>query len=180
MYKSYFFSSPLMLKVKWKWKLSCVWLFVTPRTVVHGILQAGILEWVIFPFFRNLPNPGIEPRSPSLQVDSFPAEPQGSPVLKVTVCFRLLSFSCSVISDSLETHGLEPTRLLCPRDFPGKNTGVGCHFLLQRIFLTQGLNPHLLHWQANSLPLSHQESISLRTLQQLNRNITKPLSSNTL
>ena len=131
MYKSYFFSSPLMLKVKWKWKLSCVWLFVTPRTVVHGILQAGILEWVIFPFFRNLPNPGIEPRSPSLQVDSFPAEPQGSPVLKVTVCFRLLSFSCSVISDSLETHGLEPTRLLCPRDFPGKNTGVGCHFLLQ-------------------------------------------------
>ena len=40
----------------------------------------------------------------------------------------------------------------------GKNTGVGCHFLLQRTFLTQGLNPHLLHWQANSLPLSHQGS----------------------
>ena len=31
-------------------------------------------------------------------------------------------------------------RLVCPWDFPGKNTGVGCHFLLQRIFLTQGLN----------------------------------------
>ena len=39
--------------------------------------------------------------------------------------------------------------------FPGKNTGVGCHFLLQGIFLTQGSNPHLLYWQANSLPLSH-------------------------
>jgi len=43
----------------------------------------------------------------------------------------------------------------CPRDFPGKNTGVGCHFLLQGIFPTQGLNPYLLHhfhWQADSLP----------------------------
>ena len=41
-------------------------------------------------------------------------------------------------------------------DFPGKNTGVGCHSLLQGIFPTQGLNPHplcLLHWQADSLPL---------------------------
>ena len=36
-------------------------------------------------------------------------------------------------------------KLLCPWDSPGKNTGVGCHFLLQGIFLTQGLNPHLLH-----------------------------------
>ena len=40
----------------------------------------------------------------------------------------------------------------------GKNTGVGCHFLLQGIFLTQGLNLHLLHWQADALPLSHQGS----------------------
>ena len=36
--------------------------------------------------------------------------------------------------------------------FPGKNTGVGCHFLLQGLFPTQGLNPGLLHWQADSLP----------------------------
>ena len=34
-------------------------------------------------------------------------------------------------SDSLRPHGLQPARLLCPRDSPGKNTGVGCHFLLQ-------------------------------------------------
>ena len=39
--------------------------------------------------------------------------------------------------------------------FPGKNTGIGCHFLLQGIFLTQGSKPCLLHWQADSLPLSH-------------------------
>ena len=36
-------------------------------------------------------------------------------------------------------------RLLCPWDSPGKNTGVGCHALLQGIFPTQGLNQHLLH-----------------------------------
>ena len=44
---------------------------------VHGILQARTLEWVAFPFSRDLPDPGIEPRSPTLQVDSLPAEPQG-------------------------------------------------------------------------------------------------------
>ena len=39
---------------------------------------------------------------------------------------------------------LQPARLLCPEDSPGKNTGVGCHVLLQGIFPTQGLNPSLL------------------------------------
>ena len=43
----------------------------------------------------------------------------------------------------------------CPWDSPGKNTGVGCHFLLQGIFSILGLNLHLLHWQAGSLPLNH-------------------------
>ena len=37
----------------------------------------------------------------------------------------------SVVSDSVRPHRWQPTRLLCPWDFPGKNTGVGCHFLLQ-------------------------------------------------
>ena len=50
----------------------------------------------------------------------------------------------SVMSDSLRPRGLQPARLLCPQDSPGKNTGVGCHFLLQGIFLTQGSNTHLL------------------------------------
>ena len=52
-------------------------------------------------------------------------------------------------------HGLQPTRLLCPWDFPDKNIRVSCHFLFQRIFPTQGSNPRLLHQQADSLPLSH-------------------------
>ena len=38
---------------------------------------------------------------------------------------------CSVISDSLRSHGLQPARLLGPQNSSGKNTGVGCHFLLQ-------------------------------------------------
>ena len=51
---------------------------------------------------------------------------------------------CSVVSNALWPHGLQLTRLLCPWNFPGENTGVSCHFLLQRIFPTQGLNPCLL------------------------------------
>ena len=65
------------------------------------------------------------------------------------------ALSRSVVSSSLRPHELEPTRLLCLWNFPGKNTGVGCHFLLLGIFLTQGLNSsllRLLHWQADSLP----------------------------
>ena len=46
----------------------------------------------------------------------------------------------SVVSASLRPHGLHPTGILCPWDFPGKSPGVGCHFLLQGILLTQGLN----------------------------------------
>ena len=62
---------------------------------------------------------------------------------------------CSVVPNSLRPHGLEPARVLCPWNFPGKNTGVGCHCLLQGISPTQGSNPYLLgllYWQADSLP----------------------------
>ena len=65
---------------------------------------------------------------------------------------------CSVVCDSLWPHRPQPARLLCPWNFPGKNTEAGCHFLLQGIFPTQGLNLCLLcllHWQVNSFPLRH-------------------------
>ena len=48
------------------------------------------------------------------------------------------------------------TRLLCPWDFLGKSTGVGCHFLLQGYFLTQGSNPGLPHCRQTLYHLSHQ------------------------
>ena len=76
----------------------------------------------------------------------------------VCVCVRVHTHAGSVVSDSLQPHGLLPTRLLCPWDYPGKNNGGGCHFLLQGIFPTQELNLsflRLLHWQVDSLPLSH-------------------------
>ena len=66
---------------------------------------------------------------------------------------------CSAMSDSFTTPWTVAARLLCPWDFPGKNTGVGCHFLLQGIFPTQGSSQSLLHWQADSLPLSHQGAL---------------------
>ena len=46
---------------------------------------------------------------------------------------------------TLQPYGLQPTRLFCPWDFSGKNTGVGCHFLLQGSFPTQGSKPSFLH-----------------------------------
>ena len=64
----------------------------------------------------------------------------------VTVC-------CEVISNSSAT----PWTVAHPSplwDLRGKDIRVGCHFLLQGIFLTQGSNPRILHWQADSLPLS--------------------------
>ena len=57
----------------------------------------------------------------------------------------MVGVSHLVVPESLWPHELYSTRLLCPWDFPGNNTGVGCHFLLQGIFPTQGSNPSLPH-----------------------------------
>ena len=72
------------------------------------------------------------------------------------------SVSRSLVSDSLQPHGLKPTRLLCSWNSPCKDTGVGSHSLLQGIFLTQGLNLGLLHCRWILYHLSHQGSLSLR------------------
>ena len=58
--------------------------------------------------------------------------------------------------DSLRHYGLEPARLLCPRGSPGKNTGMGCHALLQGIFPTQGLIPGLPNCTLILYHLSYQ------------------------
>ena len=68
------------------------------------------------------------------------------------------SVHCSVLSDCLRPHGLWPSRLRCPWDSPGKNTGVGCHFLLQGLFPTQVSNPSLPHCRQTLYCLSHQGS----------------------
>ena len=75
------------------------------------------------------------------------------------VCVYAQSLSCLWHLATLWTvAGQAP---LCPWDFQGKNSRVGCHFFLQGNFLTQGWNPYLLrllHWQVGSLPLSHRRS----------------------
>ena len=71
------------------------------------------------------------------------------------VCVCAQSLSCVRLFVTPQTVACQAPHLW---DSPGKNTGVGCHCLLQGIFLTRGLNPcllHLLHWQSYSLPLSH-------------------------
>ena len=68
------------------------------------------------------------------------------------------SVSLSVVSDSLQPHGLQPTRLLYPWNFPGMNTRVGCHFLPQGIFLIQESNPGLLHCRQILYQLSYEGS----------------------
>ena len=87
----------------------------------------------------------------------------------VSVCKQVSSVV--QLCPTLRPHGLQSARLLSPWSFPGKNTKVGRHFLLQGIFLTQWSNPHLpslLHWQVGSWPLSHLGSpmVFVRALEQ--------------
>ena len=66
------------------------------------------------------------------------------------------------MSDSLPPSGLQPSRLLHPWDSQGKNTGMGCHFLIQGIFQTQRSNQGLPHCRQTLSHLSHQGSIAIK------------------
>ena len=133
-----------------------------PGSFVHEILQARILEWVACPPSRG----SSGPRDPTrISYDSF-IDKQilyhychlGSPKMKM---------SGSQLCLTLRPHGLEIATLLCPWDSSGKNTGVGSHSFLQRIFPAQESNPGLLHCWKILYPLSHQgrqENSNLVTL----------------
>ena len=56
-----------------------------PSSFVHGIFQAGILEWVAIPFSKDLPDPGIKPGSPVLQANSLLSEPIGNTLKSINV-----------------------------------------------------------------------------------------------
>ena len=65
------------------------------RQILYRLSYQGslrILEWVAFPFSRDLLNPGIESRSPTLQVDSLPAEPHGKSGYQIRTVFRASTF----------------------------------------------------------------------------------------
>ena len=124
--------------------------------IVSAILQARILEWVAFPFSRGSFQPRDRTQVSRIAADFLSAEPQGKPkntgvgslplfqwifptqesnrgLLHCRRILYQLSYQVwcesSVVSNSPKPHGPQPTRLPCPWDFPGKNTGVGCHFL---------------------------------------------------
>ena len=76
----------------------------------------------------------------------------------VTAVTNLLAVHARSVTSDSATLWTVTRRLLCPRDSPGKNTGVGCHFLLQGTFPAQGSDPHLLrllHCRQILYPLSH-------------------------
>ena len=70
-------------------------------------------------------------------------------------CCRLGTKSCLTLCNPMDC---SPVGSSCPWDFPGKNTGAGCYFLLQGIFQTQGSNSPFLYCQVGSLLLDHQGS----------------------
>ena len=92
----------------------------------------------------------------------------GPLIQKLLIITYSMKFPCSfptfsqlnklIFIDSLWPHRLQPTRLLCPWNSPGKNTGMGHHSLLQGIFLTQGSNPDLPRCMQILYCLSHQGS----------------------
>ena len=71
-------------------------------------------------------------------------------------------WSHSVMSDPERPHGLQPTRLLCPWDFPGKSTGVGCHCLLRYITIASinSINRVISKYLSQELPLYVAQHIS--------------------
>ena len=114
---------------------SCPTLCDPKDYTVHGILQAGILELGSLSFLQGIfLTQGLNPGLPHCRRMLYQLSHQGSPPTFFVSALYLLctqSLSHSVVSDSLRPHGLQPARLLCAWDSPGRNTEVGCHFLLQ-------------------------------------------------
>ena len=105
------------------------------RRILYQLSHMGsprILEWVAYPFSSGSSQPRDELGSPALQEDSLPASNEESP--KREWRSNEVAWSCA----TLQFYALQFTRLLHPWNFPGKSTGVGCHFLLQGIFPTPG------------------------------------------
>ena len=96
-----------------------------------------------------VPWPEIEPRHLALGAQNL-SHWSTRGVLSTVLFFKSINSEVKSLSHVrlFET----PTRLLCPWDFPGKSTGVGCHSLLQGIFPTQGLNLGLPHYRQMLLP----------------------------
>ena len=102
---------------------------------VHGILQVGMLEWVAFPSLGDLPPQGSNSHLLHWQADSLSLSHQGSP-RPIFCC--LVTNSCPILCNPMDCVDCQAPLSM---GFSRQNTGVGCHFLLQGIFLIQGSNP---------------------------------------
>ena len=137
-----------------------------------------------FPSPGDLPNPGIEPRTPTLQVASLPAEPQGKPkntgvgslslLQEIFITRNRTGVSCiagrfftnwAMREAQVQVKVAQSCLTLCdsmeysPWNSPGQNTGVGSLSLLQGIFPTQGSYPGLPHCRWLLYQLSHKGSL---------------------
>ena len=117
-----------------------------PGSSVHRFPRQEYWSGLPTPCPRDLPNPGIKHRSPTLQVDSLPLSHLGSPI-------NAIQFSRSVVSHSLQPHGLQS-----PCNSPGQSIGVGSLSLLQGFFPMQGSNPGLPPCGQILYQLSHKGS----------------------
>ena len=135
---------------------SHVRLCATPQTVAHQApLSLGFSRqehWSGLPFPSPMRESEVPQLCPTLSdpMDcSLPVLEWGAIAFSETMHTPLLCVcaqSCPTLCDSMDCNP--------PDSFPGKNTGVGCHSLLQGIFPTQGWSLGLLHWQVDSLPVS--------------------------
>ena len=89
---------------------------------LHGVLQARVLEWAAIPSPGDLPDPGITLRPPACGQILY---------LLSHRCCCCCCCVAPVVSASVRPHRRQPSRLPHPWDSPGRNTGVGCHSLLQ-------------------------------------------------
>ena len=118
-----------------------------PREDLACSLQHCSLPWYILPSIsahRNLSFSGGSTQNATTSLKFLYPDPGSGKIPHVAEQLSPYVSVCSVMSNSVQPHGLQPTSLLCPWDFSGKNTRVGFHFLLQGIFLTQGSNLCLL------------------------------------
>ena len=147
---------------EWVKSFSRVWLFATPRTVAHQApLSMGFSRqeyWSGLPFPSGIfPTQGSNlglPHCGQTQADALTSEPLG----KSKQCLGNVAQSGPTLYDPMDYSPclLQPTRRLHPWKFPGKSTGVGCHFLLKGIFPTWGSNLGFLHCGQTLYYLSHQ------------------------
>ena len=115
-----------------------------------------------FNYLGDLPDPGIEPGSPALWSDSLPSEPLGKPWVKEVRDQWIGPFSLNNVeaaaaaAKSLQScptlwpRRQQPTGLPAPWDSPGKNTAVGCHFLLENLSLHIEKLSDWKHWCAQN------------------------------